>query len=49
MVVMALNVDLVKILLCVVLVKEGVQAWQYMSRFPIKEKAKFLDLSEVLW
>jgi hypothetical protein len=26
-----------------------VQAWQYMSRFPIKEKAKFLDLSEVLW
>jgi hypothetical protein len=49
MVVTALGVDLTKILCCVVLVKEGVQAWQYMGKFLAEEKVKFLDLNEVLW
>jgi multisubunit Na+/H+ antiporter MnhG subunit len=49
MVVTTFVVDLTIFLLCAVLVKEGVWAWQYMSRFLIEEKTKFLNLSEVLW
>jgi hypothetical protein len=41
MVVMMFSVDLMKILCCVVLVMEGMQAWQYMSRFPLDEKLSF--------
>jgi hypothetical protein len=41
MVAVVLGIDLTKILHCVVLVMEGVQTWQYMSKFAADEKLSF--------